>query len=61
MEWQPIETAPFDTDILLFWEDDEHIESGRIYKGEGHCLDDGEQLWKEPKYWMEKPMPKDNP
>ena len=37
MEWQPIETAPKDTDILLRWEP---VENGPVAIASGRWLDD---------------------
>lgn len=59
MNWQPIESAPKNTDILLYWHDNVWI--GRFYQGSGYwslCdyggFEDGEDA---PTHWMPLPEP----
>ena len=55
MNWKPIESAPINEKILLYWLNSQHIEDGRILTNEGkryHILFDGESLNDEPNLWM---------
>jgi hypothetical protein len=55
MNWKPIESAPINEKILLYWLKSQHIEDGRILMNEGnryHILFDGESLNDEPNLWM---------
>ena len=52
--------TPLDERVLLFWENSQHIEDGRIIwtddgKSFSHILFDGERLNDEPTHWMYLP------
>ena len=56
--WKPIETAPMDTDVLLFEPD------YSIFVGSNFSLDDGDSYWcacggprRKPTHWMPLPEP----
>ena len=58
IEWKPIETAPMDTDVLLFEPD------YSIFVGSNFSLDDGDSYWcacggprRKPTHWMPLPEP----
>ena len=57
-DWKPIDTAPLDTDIILYWRHIDHIENGKIFNdgdsedGIYHVLFDGDSLYEMPSHWM---------
>lgn len=59
MKWYPIETAPRNTKIILYFVDNKHIEDGEIWEDVNgalrHMLFDGEAFEEQPKFWI--PIP----
>ena len=60
MEWQPIETAPVEIQILMLFKFETclHVESGYLDEEDRlHWLDNGETLSIHPTHWMPLPTP----
>ena len=62
MELYPIDSAPINKEILLYWDKYKHFENGTVYDdGEGietgiyHVLFDGESMNDMPTHWAELP------
>lgn len=58
MSPQPIETAPRDQKILLYWEQLDHYEDGVLYDNSGemcHQVHDG-SFDIQPSHWMPRPV-----
>lgn len=57
MDWQPIETAPWDGKPVLLWRDGHHV-AARISgaHGPGWCTPDGYEVFRAT-HWMPLPAP----
>lgn len=54
-----IDSAPLNESILLFWDDDNHFEKGKIFIEDDvlfHGLSDGESRSENPTHWAHKPV-----
>ena len=60
MDWQPIDTAPKDRQLLMWEPFEPMICLGRWNDEDGEwsrCESNGTRFWKQPTHWMEAPEP----
>lgn len=56
---RPIESAPVEQEVMLYWEYFDHMENGMVMDpedgGMGHVLDGGASMTTEPTHWCPVP------